>query len=106
MDGAPVAGLRVFAPVETVAGLTVARHVQLDARRPVTAPAGGADGCCVLTGDAARVLRSVRRHVKAQPDCDVCAGGGWVCEAHPLRPWGDNVWCCGAPVMPCPRVVA
>lgn len=30
--------------------------------------------------------------------CPTCRGERWVCEAHPLTPWGD---CCGEPGVPC-----
>lgn len=39
-----------------------------------------------------------------KPNCEVCLGGGWVCEEHPARPWetGSVDDCgCGAPGQPC-----
>lgn len=36
--------------------------------------------------------------------CKICQDTGWVCEAHPEKPWTGTRSCgCGAPGMPCPR---
>jgi hypothetical protein len=36
--------------------------------------------------------------------CKDCRDTGWVCEAHPTKPWTGTHGCgCGAAVMPCPR---
>lgn len=35
------------------------------------------------------------------PQCEDC---GWVCEAHPWKPWqGDQACPCGGAGMACPR---
>lgn len=37
-------------------------------------------------------------------NCKDCRDTGWVCEAHPTRPWTGTHGCgCGAAGMPCPR---
>jgi hypothetical protein len=37
------------------------------------------------------------------PNCFRCDDCGWVCEAHPERPWQGPLACeCGAPGAPCP----
>ena len=36
------------------------------------------------------------------PHCMGCKDTGWVCEAHPNKPWsGPSACLCGAPGMPC-----
>ncbi|TKT42540.1 hypothetical protein FDR95_28960 [Rhizobiaceae bacterium LC148] len=35
--------------------------------------------------------------------CERCKDIGWVCEAHPNKPWAGPKAChCGAAGMPCP----
>ncbi len=42
--------------------------------------------------------------VSRQPECSRCDSTGWVCEAHPERPWDGKGACgCGAPGDPCPE---
>jgi hypothetical protein len=38
---------------------------------------------------------------RVRPGCEVCLGGGLVCEEHPLRAWDSGDGCCGAAGMPC-----
>jgi hypothetical protein len=45
---------------------------------------------------------------RAKPNCEVCFGGGLVCEEHPNKPWEGNDMApssemcpCGMPGMPC-----
>jgi hypothetical protein len=37
--------------------------------------------------------------------CQLCKGARWICETHPLRPWGDvqGACECGAAGKPCPK---
>ncbi len=36
--------------------------------------------------------------------CKDCRDTGWVCEAHPIKPWAGPRFCgCGAGGMPCPK---
>jgi hypothetical protein len=56
--------------------------------------------------DTSPDLQSLPDHIAAatNPACEVCFGGGLVCERHPLRTWerGAPSDCrCGAPGMPC-----
>ena len=39
--------------------------------------------------------------------CRDCKDTGWVCEAHPAKPYTGTRCCgCGAVEMPCPRCLA
>jgi hypothetical protein len=39
--------------------------------------------------------------------CSDCKDTGWVCEAHPAKPYTGTRCCgCGAVEMPCPRCLA
>ena len=41
------------------------------------------------------------------PHCMGCKDTGWVCEAHPNKPWsGPSACLCGSSGMPCPRCSA
>lgn len=37
------------------------------------------------------------------PNCPTCKGVGWVCEAHPSKPWADTIpdGCTCSAGMPC-----
>lgn len=38
---------------------------------------------------------------KADPNCAICKGQGWVCESHQMTPWNDGLACCGGAGAPC-----
>lgn len=46
-------------------------------------------------------LRSITELDRANVECPICLGEGWVCENHDDKPWGYGEACCGGAGMPC-----